>query len=390
MTDSNDTSAIDNKNKEANSTQPGLASNIFKFLQSVILLIVIFVVYFSFGGLILYGCKLGQSNILPTDKKCYPYDDVKPDIQPVKINVFTTMFEEPQQSMKMTFPYDVYNSSNKIIDMFRKYKQEPKSNFMANYFISIMEDMIKFNYSSLNFILNLLNGWPEMLVILFGPIILPFFTSLIFLFDHIYLIYLWFANMGWFFKQNTNSDLNHGPVWENVTIIEPIDYWCSVALVILFLFLFWFLLASLPVLPSLTMSWCLFSCATYTAQMNGKHISALTIIRDIFKYHKVLFMSIFSFFIIVNAFGILGTIPGIFSIITLILIYFGIISIDAFKVINPENLSPVSSYDQAKKVCTDKANKQKHHGLLYHLIFGQDGGSITKELKTIGKKLNSK
>jgi len=391
MPDTKDTSAIDNKNKELNSKSKskGLASNIGSFLTTVISIIIVILVYFSFGGLVLYGCKLGQSNILPTDAKCYPYDDLKPEIQPAKLNIFTTLFEDPQMSMKMTFPYDDYNSANKILDIFRKYKEEPKSNFMANYFISIIESMINFNYSSLNFILNLLNGLPELFVILFGPIILPFFATIIFLFDHLYVIYLWFANMGWFFKQNTNSDLNHKPVWESVTFFQPIDYGCAVAIVILFLMLFWGLLATLPVLPFTTMSWCLLSCMSYKSQMNGRSITALTIIQDVFKYHKILFMTIFSFFIIISAFSSLGTIPGVFSIIVVILIYFGIISIDAFKSINQENMSPVTSYDQAKKVCGfNKGNAKKEHGLLYNLIFGQNGGGIAKELKHIGRKIN--
>ena len=30
---------------------------------------------------------------------------------------------------------------------------------------------------------------------------------------------------------------------------------------------------------------------------------------------------------------------------------------------------------------------KEKHGLLYNILFGQSGGSITKELKNIGKKM---
>jgi hypothetical protein len=104
-------------------------------------------------------------------------------------------------------------------------------------------------------------------------------------------------------------------------------------------------------------------------------------------------MSIFSFFVIVSAFGSLGAIPGVFSIITLALIYFGIITIDLFKPNNEVGLSALTSYKQAKKICNypGKDKIKENHGLLYNLIFGQNGGgNISKELKNIGKNLNKK
>ena len=104
-------------------------------------------------------------------------------------------------------------------------------------------------------------------------------------------------------------------------------------------------------------------------------------------------MSIFSFFVIVSAFGSLGTIPGVFSIITLLLIYFGIITIDLFKPNVESGLSGLTSYKQAKKTCNypGKNVAKEKHGLLYDLVFGQNGGgNISKELKNIGKNLSRK
>jgi hypothetical protein len=196
--------------------------------------------------------------------------------------------------------------------------------------------------------------------------------------------------MGWFFNKNVNNDVNHKPVWEEVTIINPIDYWCAILLVILFCILFWGLLATLPVLPFLTMSWCLFTCIVYEAQMGVKSITSLTIIKDLFKYYKVTFMSIISFFVIVTAFSNLGAISGVFSIIILALIYYGIITINLFKPNSEDGLSALTSYKQAKKTCNylSKNGAKENHGLLYDLMFGQSGGSnITKELKNIGKKI---
>ena len=194
--------------------------------------------------------------------------------------------------------------------------------------------------------------------------------------------------MGWFFKTNANDSGTGNPKWEDVTFISPFNYWCAVGLVILFCILFFFSLPFISTLASLSMLWCVFSCITYKAEMGGKMITALQIIRDVFKYYKSTIMGIFSFCVIVSAFSKLGTLPGIFSIITLALIYFGIISIDLFNPSSKDNLTPVVSYNQAKKTCSFKEPSKEKHGLLYGLLFGQKGGNITKEIKAIGKKLS--
>jgi hypothetical protein len=234
----------------------------------------------------------------------------------------------------------------------------------------------------------MLNGLPEFLLVIFGPAIAAFMTTIIFILDHVYLIYLWFAQMGWFFKTNSNDTGTGNPKWEDVTFVSPFNYWCAIGLVILFAILFFFALPVISILAAFSISWCIFSCIMYKAEMGDKIISALPIIKDTFKYYKTLIMSILSFFVIVSAFSKLGTLPGIFSILTLALIYFGIISIDLFNSSGKNNLSPVVSDNQAKKTCSFKEPPKEKHGLLYGLLFGQKGGNITKEIKAIGKKLS--
>ena len=384
---------INEKREDSTNTNKSqqFGSDIGKFFVTLALIIAIIIVYISLGSLALYGCKLGQSNILPTNDKCFPYTDTKPIIESIFTNIFTTTFTDPAQSVKLKFPYDNYNSKNKIIGILRDYKNEPHSHFLINYFIALMEGLISFNYSSLNFILNLMNGLPEPLIILLGPIILSIFSTLLLLIDNFYLIYLWFANMGWFFKQNNNTASDHKPLWENVTIMQPINYWLAFWFVWIFCILFFVLLFfALPVLPVLTVVTCLLSGLGYIGEINNNPVSAATIILDVFKYYKAPIMSIFSFFVILSAFANLGIIPGIFSIITLILIFWGVISIDLFKPINPEMLSKVVSNNQATKTCdlTGNISTSNKHGFLYNLVFPQKGGNrIIHELKKIGKKL---
>jgi hypothetical protein len=390
MANTSKQSEIDKKKEKSNSSnKSSYYSDIINFVFTVFILFIIIIVYYSSSGLLLYACKLGQSNILPTDAHCFPYTDNKLDIQPIQTNIFTT-FNDPPLSMKMKFPYNEENAANKLLDMFREYKNEPKSNFLANYFISIMESVVQFNYSAFNTILNMLNGLPEILIILFGPIIVGILSTIIFLLDHIYLIYLWFAKMGWFFKTNANDSNTGKPKWTDVTFLSPFNYWCALSLVILFVFIFFFSFPLLSIIAALSMMWCMFSCITYTAEMNGTNITAATIVQDIFKYYKIPIMGFFSFLVIVTAFSKLGTYPGIFSLLTLALIYYGIISIDIFNPIYKEKLSLLVSYKQAKKTCSYTEPTKEKRGLFYNMIFGQSGGDIAKELKNISKRVNNR
>ena len=120
--------------------------------------------------------------------------------------------------------------------------------------------------------------------------------------------------------------------------------------------------------------------------MNGKSVSFFNILQDVFKYYKGSISSIISFIVVLSSFSHLGTISGVFSLLTVALIYFGIFPIDLFQSKIPEAVSKIVSYEQAKKIC--KIPPLPHHGLLYRLIYGQSGGKqFMNEIKNIGKKL---
>jgi len=387
-----DTSAIDEKVAKLNSSsgKGEIYSNIKGFFAFLFAIIIFIGMYFSSSGLILYLCKLAQSNILPTDIHCKPYEATPPNIQPIETNIFTTN-TDPPLSMKMNFPYDKYNSSNKVLDMIYQYKNQSDSNFLGNYFLSIIESLLHINYLIFNKILNTFNeNLSEYAIVMFSPILAGIILSIIFFYDHLYLIYLWFSNMSWFFKKNTNETGKGQPKWNDVTIASFTDYGVGICLVMLFIFIFFVGFPILSIIIFVTMVWCVFSCRAYKASMGGKIINVEPIIQDVFKYYKISIMSFFSFLVIVIAFSKLGTTPGIFSVITLLMIYYGIIRIDMFNPIAQNNLSKVVSYDQAKKTCDFKPVEKEKHGLLSSLIFGNNqsgGGNITKQLKKISKTI---
>ena len=63
-----------------------MREKIKEYVIAIAYFIVIILVYFSFSGFTLYLCKLAQSNIMPTDINCFPYENYEPEINPIRIS----------------------------------------------------------------------------------------------------------------------------------------------------------------------------------------------------------------------------------------------------------------------------------------------------------------
>lgn len=390
MSDSSDTSTIDEKKIESEGGNTNDSPNYGKFLLS--LLIIVFVlIYFGISSFVLYGCKIAQSNVLPTDINCYPYTDNKPDIKPIETNIFKTLFTEEPLSMKLNIPYEE-NSKFSILDTIRQYKNTSSFLFI-NYLISIFEPLVASNFAIFNYIFNGLNKIPEIITVLLGPIILSFIVPLVIIFNCVYVFfYLWFYNMSWFFKKNTGDDGKGRTKWEDTSFLE-IKYFVGILLAILFTIVL-FLTAPYVWFSFVSVFLVLFTIATYSGKINNKNVDIFTIFLDVIKFYKVSITTIISIFIVSSAFVNLGPMSGIIGLLVLFLIWYGLISVNLFKPINPDNLTPLVSDAQAVKgICTapsTQTEKNEKHGLLYNLVFGQKGGSIAKDLKKLKKYTKNK
>lgn len=398
MSSTSDTSAIDEKKAENEEIINKGDANYSKFFTNIIIVIIILFFHFTISGLVLYGCKVAQSNILPTEEDCVPYTDDAIKLEEIKCNIFNTILEEPPLSMKISFPYNKENSKNLLIDFLYKYKISSKAGVVPNYFISIIEKLLQANYSSYNVFLNFFNNAPELINVILGPIIMTIFTMCLLFFNIFYAVYLWFTEMKWFFKENSEKG-NSRPKWSNISDNPDGSYTTSILLSILFTILFFVGLPILPVFPMIALGWVLLSIITYGSKMNvnadgsDKSTSSFTVIKELFARYKVTISTLLSIVMIMSAFGNLGATQGIICLVVVLLAYLGILSIDIFNPIKLEShLTPLVSYDQAKKQCMSQnssVNKSKkpEHGFLYNLIYGQNGGSLKKELKKLSKQL---
>jgi hypothetical protein len=195
--------------------------------------------------------------------------------------------------------------------------------------------------------------------------------------------------MSWFFSVNTNTSDTGKPKWENT--IDPAKLGMGCFLVFVFSILFWIGLLLIPFIPFISpivMLICVGTILSCKGEMNSKAVSIMSIIKDVFKYNKVTVSSVISFFVILCAFANLGSLPGIISIVVVCLIYFGMFSIDIFNSINEENMSKVTSYEQAKKTCKVAKSVEIMNFFKSLNPFSGGGKKLTDEIKKIGKQIN--
>jgi len=380
------------KKDAKNNSMDSIINNTGGFLKLVLFLVILVCLLFFSGGYILFACKLAQSNILPTNIHCKPYSDQDANIAHINSNIFIAKppKSNEQMSQKIKFPYEK-NNKNMLIDLFRGLKESPDSFFLINYFISIFESLLCFNYSTMNILFAFINNFlSESLILIFGPLFLPIVFSIMLIINHIYLMFLWFEKMSWFFKTNVNNtDEGKKPKWENINILNPFGYFIGIVLVFIFFILFFIVgIAVFPLIAIFSIMWVLFSIGNFTGVMEEKEVGVWGIIKKVFKYHKVTFMTILSFLIIISAFSQLGSVGGLICLLATLCMYFRIIPSNIFVPEIPLNLSVLVSNKQAQKTCTiQKTRKQSFLGSLF--FPQQDGGELLKQIKQIGGKLNN-
>ena len=386
-----DTSSIDDK-KTTNNTS---TLNIKGFVVSMVMVVICILAYFSSASAVLYMCKIGQSNVLPSDIQCAPYETAVPTVEPKSINIF----EEGDKSSKLEFPYEM-NSKNKLLDWFREYKQKPNSHFLANYFITIAESVLHFNYSSANSIFHALNETlSESVLVGTGPFLFLFLYAFGMIANNVYFIYIWFSSMYWFFRTNSTTHEEETPKWENVSMfLNPINWSMGVGLVCLFS---WILILVLILgiglsVPAILFHNALISILCYKSVFNKQPTPTglMTIVKEVFVQYKVSIVVVLSICMILLSFSNLGTIPGICSLVMTVLIYHGTIHMNVFQETNDIVKTPMTDYKQAtKSSCLKPTTKGAPMSLLKQLIYAvfnikQKGGGndLTHQMKQIHKE----
>jgi hypothetical protein len=371
--------------------------NTKQFLTSVVYLIILVFVYFGLSGFVLYGCKVAQSNLMPTSANCAPYETVDPtfNFDKTECNIFETIFEDPTISEKINFSYSDENKKNSVLDWLRTKKIINNSSFLYLIY-SIIESLFVFNFNCLNIFLNWMNRLPEWLVVLFGPIVFLFWACIVVGLSSIYYIILSiFMPFRIFLKEKATSndltkqlpdnfnwnDLPEKYKWRDVG--GGYEWWIRLGFAFcLLLFTLVYFAISSP-LSGLIMIWSLITIFSYVGYMKtpdnlSQKVGVSNIAYNIYGQYKRLIVFVLTILIILTAFSNLGTITGVISIITVISIYFGWVPIKVFEKFNYEDLTPLADDKQTEKTCSFSDTELQRKGLIpeYNII----GGSFLENL----------
>lgn len=203
-----DTSAIDEKSGSSDSETD---NDKFKTFGKYVGTILLPVIYCVFSGLVLFSCKVGQSDMLPKEN-CFPFTTNSGTFEPsengkvVTLDIFTSDgLLTPSLSEKFHLDYE-NNKYYQLFDKLLAYKKDDKSSVLGNYAADVIIDNLMFHLTGLGLYFSFLNQIPEILILIFGPgitffvlfvvmVLLGFFNSM----------YSFVTNMKWFFKQHVND-----------------------------------------------------------------------------------------------------------------------------------------------------------------------------------------
>tara|TARA_B110000971_G_scaffold109770_1_gene112500 strand:+ start:8503 stop:9660 length:1158 start_codon:yes stop_codon:yes gene_type:complete len=377
-------------------------SNISQYAINTIIALIIIIVYYIISGCTLYGAKVAASGLLPTNTAFYPYSDAKQTlVGEIVSNIFTTL-SKPVLSEKITF-YSKSEStiqSNFVLDHIRKYKSGKDKSKLMNYFVSIVEALLSFDYWVLNKALSGLNGLPELLLVLIGPFIVGFLTWCLILSNYIYLMFLWFYKMSLFFyssPQPTESGKSDKPATEGLLYGFFMIYWgilfgdsggndggCSLVdiligcfMVFAFTILFFILLVlGWGFFPVLLLFYCFVSILSYPSEINDKKTSVMDVIIKLFRFYKTTISAIMSFVLVSSTFSSLGSQVGVASLIMVLLIAFFGMGISLFKQEPIDGLTPL--------IETKKTNKTPQSGGYK----SYSDGDLIKQIKRVSNKIS--
>jgi hypothetical protein len=164
-------------------------------------------------------------------------------------------------------------------------------------------------------------------------------------------MYLWFNKMEWFFKENTKEGKDVKPVWENIADIDLVGMsWGYLWMFIFFILFFVMFSVGFPLFSFIAVLWCVFSCLSYKSIMNGVNIGVGKVTADVFKYYKSFIIAIISYYVIKSVFANFGNFIGGICIAAFV-VCVAFIAKKYFESEVLKNVSEISSYKQATKIC---------------------------------------
>ena len=366
-------STIDEKKNKSNNDPKLQMADFFKSLFGQLFILGIIILL---GSLILFKCKIAQTNILPTCLAFFPYTDVAPPINPIVVDINIVKTPTAVFSTKLSFLQDE-NMKAGILGSLKNMIDGPNSSVYKLYIATTLQELIATNFTIINSFYNLLNSYLSETLIIF---VAPLFSWLLYIFivivNNFYMWILWFKNMSLLFSEKTGTSekttWKAGNMWDISNILMSIL--TIYILVILFFILgIWLII---PLTVGIISIFCLFYPLGISAKnaTSGKPYGVMNTILNVLKYKLSIIMYITSLFVILNASAIFGGYFAFVSLIACLLLYFfSDIYTSYFPKAVDHATSGLGDFVQATKKCVHAAAEPQHlslFGKLRKVIFG--------------------
>ena len=400
-----------------NDSKIDTGSNVGNFIVITLITIVIIILYFVISGLTLYGCKAAVSGILPTNSAFYPYTNAETVVKGQLLsNIFTT-YTDPPLSEKISFypKGDDAKQTFGLINYLRKLNTDKDASALTKYFIDIIMCLMSLDYWLLDKTLGFLNGAPELLIVLFGPIVLHILSMVMIPLNYIYLMFLWFYKMTWFFKKSTNGShakedsntskhVKEGIFWGFIDIMTSAFFGSSTtseskhsssgeyvdtffgfcyALLLVWIFSILFIILLLlgwGFLPVVVAHNCMITTFCLKTEISDKKSSGFTVVYNLFRFYKTIIMGFISFAFVSSTFSFLGNTFGLAALIVLTLIIFVDTGITMFK---PEKIDGLTIALESKPTTSGG-------GKINRIIqSGGDSKEFFKQINKLTKKMKT-
>jgi hypothetical protein len=215
MSDTSETSAIDEKKESTNPspTDPATETSAF-FMNLVWQLFYLFILIIA-GGSMLWSAKVAQTGLMPTDIDAEPFNSNTLQIPPIPINIDVVKTKDDSgdpiiKSTKIEFPVEENMNIIKFgifgLESIREWTDGPKSSPFWVYLGTIWQKMAVNLSSTMSSFYNILNQTcSESVIIFIIPYLLFFISPFIFmglgLVNLFYGVFLWFSQIPLLFSE---------------------------------------------------------------------------------------------------------------------------------------------------------------------------------------------
>jgi hypothetical protein len=215
MSDTSETSAIDEKKESTNPSPTDPATETSTFFTNLVWQLFYLFILIIAGGSMLWSAKVAQTGLMPTDIDAEPFNSNTLQIPPVPINIDVVKTKDDSgdpiiKSTKIEFPVEENMNIIKFgifgLESIREWTDGPKSSPFWVYLGTIWQKMSVNLSSTMSSFYNILNQTcSESVIIFIIPYLLFFISPFIFmglgLVNLFYGVFLWFSQIPLLFSE---------------------------------------------------------------------------------------------------------------------------------------------------------------------------------------------